>query len=164
MCADLFGYRVSEATLASARQSCYEQLEVFEQGLKERLLGCELIHCDESGLRVQGSLHWMHVVDNSLDTFYQVHPKRVKVGSPPCKPCCWLPIGMRARPPCGGGRCATIASSPKAMSRWPEDGGTVKRSARPPGPAQGHQPPGPLPRLSAGHSALLGKSSGFFHQ
>ena len=36
-CADLFGFRVSEATLASARQSCYEQLEVFEQGSRS---GC----------------------------------------------------------------------------------------------------------------------------
>jgi transposase len=76
LCCDLFGDQVSDATLGSTRRGCYEKLSGFEQELKKHLVGSEVIHCDESGLRVQGKLHWMHVVSNNQDTWYQVHPKR----------------------------------------------------------------------------------------
>ncbi len=65
MCSDLFGYTVSESTTASARRSCHEHLGK-----------AQVLHCDESGLRVKGQLHWMHVAGTVQDTFYHVHPKR----------------------------------------------------------------------------------------
>lgn len=76
LCADLFGYRVSEATMAAARRSCYEHLEVFETRVQKRLNQARVLHCDESGLRVKGKLHWMHVAGTAQDTFYHVHPMR----------------------------------------------------------------------------------------
>lgn len=33
-------------------------------------------HCDESGVRVAGRLHWLRVVCNAHLTFSGVHPKR----------------------------------------------------------------------------------------
>lgn len=76
LCADLFGYEVNPATIESARQTCYNTLQPFEEALKEALVQSDILHSDESGLRVEGKLHWLHVVSNRLFTFFGVHSKR----------------------------------------------------------------------------------------
>lgn len=76
LCADLYGYEVSAATIESARKDCYEALEPFEEKAKEVLIRGSSLNADESGLRVEGSLHWLHVYSTDLVTFYGVHKKR----------------------------------------------------------------------------------------
>lgn len=76
LCEDLYGQPLSEATIVAANGRTYENLEPFEQRLKVLLPQAPLNHCDESGLRVAGRLHWLHVVSNAQLTFYGVHPKR----------------------------------------------------------------------------------------
>jgi transposase len=39
-------------------------------------LGSALAHADESGMRVGGALHWLHVLCTASLTFYAVHAKR----------------------------------------------------------------------------------------
>jgi transposase len=73
---DLYGQPLSEATIVAANGRTYENLEPFEQRLKVLLPQAPLNHCDESGLRVAGRLHWLHVVSNAQLTFDGVHPKR----------------------------------------------------------------------------------------
>lgn len=75
-CEDLYGYRVSEGTLANARQQCFGELEIFENVLKERLRESPVLHGDESGLRVEGKLHWVHSASTNLDTHYHIDSKR----------------------------------------------------------------------------------------
>ncbi len=76
LCADLYGYDVSAATIEAARRRCYTALEPFEDHLKEVLIASDLLHADESGLRVEGQLRWLHVVSNRLLTFFGVHERR----------------------------------------------------------------------------------------
>jgi transposase len=76
ICEDLYGQPLSEATIVAAQQRTFEHLAPFEQRVKELLPLAPLNHCDESGLRVAKTLHWLHVVSNSELTFYGVHPKR----------------------------------------------------------------------------------------
>lgn len=76
MCEDLFGYRISQATVGQARETCFNHLETFAASVKQRLRQSEVLHCDESGVRVAGNLQWLHVAGNSQDTCYQIHPKR----------------------------------------------------------------------------------------
>jgi transposase len=76
LCADLYGYEVSAATIESARRECHGALEPFEEQLKKILIGAFLLHADESGLRVEGKLHWLHSLSTVLFTFYGVHEKR----------------------------------------------------------------------------------------
>lgn len=76
LCQDLYNQPLSRATLVAANQRAYEQLEGFEQALKERLVQVEALHTDESGLRVNGRLQWLHVLCTKHLTFYGVHPKR----------------------------------------------------------------------------------------
>lgn len=73
---DIFGQPLSEATVVSANQRIYGHLEPFEQELAERLVAQALVHLDESGVRVAGKLHWLHVASTPDLTFYGIHPRR----------------------------------------------------------------------------------------
>lgn len=76
LCEDLFGQPLSEATLQAANERTAAQLSDFEKALAELLVQAALVHLDETGLRVEGKLHWLHVASTDKLTFYGVHPKR----------------------------------------------------------------------------------------
>ena len=73
---DLFGQTLSAGTLAAANARVYEQLAPFAAALVHQLPQADVVHLDESGLRVAGSLHWLHVAATSTLTAYGVHAKR----------------------------------------------------------------------------------------
>jgi transposase len=73
---DLFGIQVSEATLQSAIQTASSKLEGFEAKTKDLLQKAKLAHADETGLRVDGQLHWLHNLSTRLLTWYGVHRHR----------------------------------------------------------------------------------------
>jgi transposase len=72
----LYGQPLSEATVVAAQERTYVNLATFEQAVGEQLLLAASLHADETGLRVAGRLHWLHVLSNAHLTFYGVHPKR----------------------------------------------------------------------------------------
>jgi transposase len=76
VCEDLYGQPLSEGTIAAANQQTYGHLAAFEQRLVTLLPQAPIVGCDESGLRVAKTLHWLHVVSSPALTFYGVHPKR----------------------------------------------------------------------------------------
>jgi transposase len=73
---DLGGVRVSEGTLYTAREQCFEALAPIEQGIQQAIQDVALIHVDETGLRVKQRLWWLHVASTQELTYYFVHPKR----------------------------------------------------------------------------------------
>jgi transposase len=75
---DLVHHRVSEATVLTASQELYEGIAESTQAVKEMLRDGEVLHVDESGLRVKGKLHWLHVAATDSLTNYEVHAKRGK--------------------------------------------------------------------------------------
>jgi len=78
LCEDLFGQPLSLATLVRANQSAYVALSEFEAQVVEQLQQAPLVHADESGLRVEGKLHWLHTASTERMTFYSVHASRGK--------------------------------------------------------------------------------------
>ncbi len=76
LCEDLFGQPLSGATLAAANERAYHQLTPFAQALARQVPQAAVVHLDESGLRVDGRLHWLHVASTATLTCYGVHPKR----------------------------------------------------------------------------------------
>jgi len=73
---DLLKHRVSEATILKASETLNNHIAPSTEATKELLKKSDIINLDESGLRVKGKLHWLHVVSNKLLTYYQVHAKR----------------------------------------------------------------------------------------
>ena len=76
MCADLFGYSVSEATIFAARERCANNLERFTEVTGERLRNAEVLHADETGMRVEDKTVWLHSLSNAEYTLYHIDPKR----------------------------------------------------------------------------------------
>jgi transposase len=74
--ADLVQHRVSEATVLKASEDLATCLAPFTDAVKDLLRDAAVLHVDESGLRVTGKLHWLHVASTGRLTSYEVHAKR----------------------------------------------------------------------------------------
>lgn len=75
---DLFGYPINEATIHSASEKVYQALQQSEQEIFLELLKEQAVHFDETGLRANGSLHWLHTSSSDAFTHLFVHKKRGK--------------------------------------------------------------------------------------
>ena len=73
---DLVHHPVSDATVLKASEECAVSIAPSAEAVKEQLRVCEVLHVDESGLRVEGKLHWLHVASTDTLTHYEVHAKR----------------------------------------------------------------------------------------
>jgi transposase len=76
---DLYGHRPSEAFVLSATQALHDQLPPALSAMRQGLMQATVVHADESGLRVEGKLNWLHVLSTPRLTYYAVHPKRGQV-------------------------------------------------------------------------------------
>ena len=76
LCKDLFGQPLSLGTLAAINTRASEVLAPVERAIIQGITRAPAVHADESGLRVAGKLHWLHVASTSLLTFFGVHGNR----------------------------------------------------------------------------------------
>lgn len=77
---DFYGHRPSEAFVLEANASLVEGTQASLTAIQEQLRAAGVVHFDESGLRVTGKLHWLHVGSTERLTYYTVHQKRGKEG------------------------------------------------------------------------------------
>jgi transposase len=73
---DLVGVNISEGTLFNTRSQCFERLAVNEQANRAEIVASDVVHFDETGMRVAGKLWWLHVACTDGLTYYFVHSKR----------------------------------------------------------------------------------------
>ena len=76
MCAEMFGYAVSEATVQAARQEQSDSLASFEDRLVEILPHEPILHPDETTVPINKVNHWLHVVCTPLLTYFAIHLSR----------------------------------------------------------------------------------------
>src|SRR5215213_10345348 len=76
--AELFGTPMSTGTVAAWTARAAAGLAPFTAAARAALTGAELVHADETGLRVAGRLHWLHVASTSRFTGLFCHRKRGK--------------------------------------------------------------------------------------
>ena len=73
---DVYGLAISPGTLVAwvgeARIALQSTADLIAQYLRD----AALVNADESGLRVAGQLHWLHIAANDTLTWYGLHAKR----------------------------------------------------------------------------------------
>jgi len=77
---DFYGQSPSEAVVIAANQQLVEQTQASLTRIKQQLVAADVAHFDESGLRVESKLHWLHVASTPELTHYHVHGKRGQAG------------------------------------------------------------------------------------
>ena len=73
---DIVGVNVSEGTLFNTRSQCFEKLAPIERNIQSAIVESEVVHFDETGMRVNGKLWWLHVACTNGLTYYFMHNKR----------------------------------------------------------------------------------------
>ncbi len=73
---DFFGLSMAEATVLAASEDARSRLQPTVDSIGAALQFAEIAHADETGLRVAGSLHWMHVLATAMLTWAGCHAKR----------------------------------------------------------------------------------------
>jgi transposase len=75
---ELFGCALSAGTLSTAVRQCAAGLMETELQIKRQLRRSPVIHADETGLRVAGRLHYVHVASTARLTHYGADVRRGK--------------------------------------------------------------------------------------
>lgn len=76
---DWYGQSLAEGTILDACQEIAEQVQPINETIKAYLTNeTSLVHCDETGMDINGKLHWLHSTSTTLLTFFAYHTKRGK--------------------------------------------------------------------------------------
>ncbi len=73
---DFYGHAPAWALVAEANQAVAAGCEPALVEIHSQLRRAGVVHCDESGLRVEGCLHWLHSASNEWLTYFALHGKR----------------------------------------------------------------------------------------
>lgn len=75
---DMFNHKLSGGTLVNFNKKSYLNLESIEKNIRKELIKSEVVHFDETGLKIKSNSYWMHVASNDEYTYYISHKKRGK--------------------------------------------------------------------------------------
>jgi len=73
---DLFGLPMSDATVLAIHEEARTLLAPIVSAMGEALKTVPVAHADETGMRVAGSLHWLHVLSTATLTWIGAHVNR----------------------------------------------------------------------------------------
>ena len=77
--ADFYGQALADGTIVEACQEAAENVKKVMAAVKKHLTELEkVVHFDETGLRINLKLYWLHVASTPRLTYYEVHSKRGK--------------------------------------------------------------------------------------
>lgn len=72
----LTGLRPSEGTVVNMLRSAAKAAKVYTDTFPQKLNKIPVVHCDETGVNVNGKLQWVHVIGTSKMTYYALSEKR----------------------------------------------------------------------------------------
>jgi transposase len=74
---DVFEHSLAEGTILEGVQTVAEQVVPVNEAIKNHLTKQEaVVHFDETGMHINGTLNWLHSVSTTHLTFYSYHAKR----------------------------------------------------------------------------------------
>ena len=77
---DFYNHTPAQALILDANAAVADRISPSLAAIKQQLIAADVVHFDESGLRVEGTLNWLHVASTPWLTYYTVHPKRGQEG------------------------------------------------------------------------------------
>lgn len=73
---DIHGLPLSQGTIYNTNYRCYVELAPFDAEVKKHIEVSSLAHFDETGMRSEKQLYWLHVASTPKLTYYALHKKR----------------------------------------------------------------------------------------
>lgn len=74
----VIGIQMSTGTIKTKLEGLRKSVRTSVKWIKGKVKQLPLIHCDETGLRVEGSLHWLHCCCDQNWTYLFIHKNRGK--------------------------------------------------------------------------------------
>lgn len=71
-------FKLSEGTIVNTQKALDRRLTPVVNEIKERLIKAKVLHVDETGVRINGVLNWLHVCCSKQYVYYEVNTKRGK--------------------------------------------------------------------------------------
>lgn len=75
---DVINQEISQGTLVNIINECALNLEPYVEKIKEAIIKEPVVHFDETGIRIESSLHWLHSAGDENYTYYFPHKRRGK--------------------------------------------------------------------------------------
>lgn len=75
---DLYGSSLNVSTIISGNAKLYANLASIEAEIKQAVTQSDIVHFDETGMRVEGKQAWFHTACSDLFCYLFVHEKRGK--------------------------------------------------------------------------------------
>ena len=69
---DVFGVKLSEGTIVNMVSRMAEKWRGVEERIRKEVVRARVVHMDETGLRIDGGLHWLHVSCTRLLTHFRI--------------------------------------------------------------------------------------------
>ena len=73
---DCFNLPISQGSLANFNTECAVKLSPVLEIIKNDIINSKVIHFDETSMRVNGKINWLHVASTKRSTYYDIHTKR----------------------------------------------------------------------------------------
>ena len=73
---DLYSIHLSQGTLFLILSQASQASKSVENKIKNTLINSDVTHFDESGIKVNGKIKWLHAATDGKTTLYSVHDKR----------------------------------------------------------------------------------------
>jgi transposase len=77
---DFYGHIPSESFVINSNETLETGIELPLDAIHRQLSAADVVHFDETGMRVEGGLNWLHVASTEALTYYGVEPKRGQEG------------------------------------------------------------------------------------
>lgn len=71
-------FKLSEGTIVNTQRLLDKRLTPVVNEIKERLIKAKVLHVDETGIRINGELNWLHTCCSKDFVYYEVNAKRGK--------------------------------------------------------------------------------------